>query len=115
MTGENEKVLFGGGNVRVDMSGMLVLFAVCILANTFFVKAVEQPKPLKTKQISTYMAKSNNVGLECPDPKWTCPGTQPCCYSSGGWRCCPYTGLAGIVKPFRSLSLCPSHRYLISS
>ncbi|KAL3832421.1 hypothetical protein ACJMK2_024066 [Sinanodonta woodiana] len=71
---------------------MLVLLAVCILANAFFVKADELQEIPKMKQASTTMAKSNNVDLICPDPKWSCPRLQPCCYSSGGWRCCPYTG-----------------------
>ncbi|KAL3832386.1 hypothetical protein ACJMK2_024034 [Sinanodonta woodiana] len=98
---------------------MLVLLVVCVLANTLFVKAEqpqELPEPqepqeglemqlddsgieavepqgaLNTIQASTTMAKSSNVGLVCPDPNYRCFGTQPCCSSSGGWRCCPYYG-----------------------
>ncbi|KAL3832385.1 hypothetical protein ACJMK2_024033 [Sinanodonta woodiana] len=71
---------------------MLVLLAVCVLTNAFFVKAGETQEIFKSKQATTTLAKTSNVGLSCGDPRWRCYGTQPCCSSSHGWRCCPYSG-----------------------
>ncbi|KAL3832382.1 hypothetical protein ACJMK2_024032 [Sinanodonta woodiana] len=69
---------------------MLVLLAVYILTSSFFVNAEKPNEVHAMKQVRTYMAVNRNVDKRCGMDQ-LCPGTQSCCESSSGWRCCPYT------------------------